>query len=123
MIYPSWMSLTSLSRRGRNLIWRKRDRLTRIHRPFLFCSTGNGRKNEQDRKQLAEYSHSCLLREEKFFVSSPRGTGGYFLFGPLTVSMSESFIAPGALMIDMKLLLPIMLRSGKSMAIRKRAKR
>jgi len=42
----------------------------------------------------------------------------FFSLGGVTVSISASLMAPGALMIDMKLLLPIMLRSGKLTAMR-----
>ena len=45
----------------------------------------------------------------------------YFFSPPVTVSVRDSLMAPGALMMDMKLLLPIMLRSGKLMAMRNRA--
>ena len=46
-----------------------------------------------------------------------------FIPSLVIVAESESLIAPGALMMDIKLLLPIMLRSGKLMAILNRAKR
>jgi hypothetical protein len=47
----------------------------------------------------------------------------FFSLTGVTVSVSDSLMAPGALMMDIKLLLPIMLRSGKLMAMRNRAKR
>ena len=47
----------------------------------------------------------------------------FFSLSADTTSVSASLIAAGALMMDMKLLLPIMLRSGKLMAMRNLAKR